>query len=88
MCLAIPMKLVERTEFEGIVELDGVRRRVSLMLLPDAEVGDHVLVHTGYAIGKVDEGEAAEILELFRRYADEGIHRFGETPGSEPGDEP
>ncbi len=88
MCLAIPMKLVERTEFEGIVELDGVRRRVSLMLLPDAEVGDHVLVHTGYAIGKVDEREAAEILELFRRYADEGIHEFGEEPPGAPGEEP
>ncbi len=88
MCLAIPMKLVERTEFEGIVELDGVRRRVSLMLLPDAEVGDHVLVHTGYAIGRVDEQEAAEILELFRRYADEGIHEFGEAPRNDDGDGP
>ncbi len=88
MCLAIPMKLIERGEFDGVVELDGVRRRISLMLLPEAEVGDHVLVHTGYAIGRVDEREAEELLALFRRYADEGIREFGEAPGEDPGDAP
>lgn len=70
MCLAIPMLLKERTEMEGLVELDGVRRTVSLMLLPDAEVGQHVLIHAGYAIGQVDATEAAETLELLREYAD------------------
>jgi len=70
MCLAIPMLLKERTEFEGVVELDGVRRTISLMLLPDAEVGDHVLIHAGYAIGSVDAAEAAQTLELLREYAD------------------
>lgn len=70
MCLAIPMKLVERDEFGGVVELDGVRREISLMLLPEAEVGDHVLVHTGYAIGRVDEEQARETLELLEEYSD------------------
>jgi hydrogenase expression/formation protein HypC len=70
MCLAIPMRLQERTEFEGVVELDGVRRTISLMLLPDAEVGEHVLIHAGYAIGTVNEEEAARTLELLREYAD------------------
>lgn len=70
MCLAIPMRLEERNEFEGVVELDGVRRRISLMLLPEAELGQHVLVHAGYAIGTVDEEEAAKTLELLREYAD------------------
>jgi hydrogenase expression/formation protein HypC len=70
MCLAIPMRLTERNEFEGVVELDGVRRTISLMLLPDAEVGQHILVHAGYAIGAVNEEEAAKTLELLREYAD------------------
>ena len=70
MCLAIPMKLLERDEFEGTVELDGIRRTVSLMLLPDAEVGQHVLVHAGYAIGSINEDEATRTLALLREYAD------------------
>ncbi len=70
MCLAIPMLLTERNELEGVVELDGVRRTVSLMLLPEAEVGEHVLIHAGYAIGAVNADEAAETLALLRQYAD------------------
>ncbi|MEE4271367.1 MAG: HypC/HybG/HupF family hydrogenase formation chaperone [Thermoanaerobaculales bacterium] len=70
MCLAIPMLLKERNEFEGVVELDGVSRTVSLMLLPDADVGEHVLIHAGYAIGQVNAEEAAQTLELLREHAD------------------
>jgi len=70
MCLAIPMLLKERNEFEGVVELDGVSRTISLMLLPDAEVGEHVLIHAGYAIGQVNADEAAQTLELLRQHAD------------------
>ena len=70
MCLAIPMKLIRRDEYEGTVELDGVSRSISMMLLPEAEVGEHVLVHAGYAIGTINEEEAAKTLELLREYAD------------------
>ena len=70
MCLAIPMKLIRRDEFEGTVEIDGVSRSISMMLLPEAEVGEHVLVHAGYAIGTINEEEAAKTLELLREYAD------------------
>lgn len=69
MCLAIPMRLIERDEYEGTVELDGVRRSISMMLLPEAEVGEHVLVHAGYAIGSVNEEEAEKTLDLLREYA-------------------
>jgi len=62
------MRLTERGELDGIVELDGVSRRVSLMLLPDAEVGEFLLIHTGYAIQRVDEDEARETLDLLREY--------------------
>lgn len=66
MCLAVPMKLVSREELKGVVELSGVRRDISLMLLPEAQVGSYVLVHAGYAIAQVDEKEAEETLQLLR----------------------
>ena len=71
MCLAIPMQLLSRREFEGLAELGGVRRTVSLMLCPEAAAGDHVLVHAGYAIGRIDAAEAAATLALL----DEAIAR-------------
>ncbi len=64
MCLAIPMQLIERREFDGVADLNGVRRNVALMLTPDAAQGDWVLVHAGYAITVVDEEEAANTLSL------------------------
>jgi hydrogenase expression/formation protein HypC len=70
MCLAVPMKLIERGEVVGVAELDGVRREVSLMLQPDAQLGDYVLVHAGYVIGTVNEEEAQATIELLRQVAD------------------
>lgn len=71
MCLAIPMQLTARCEFEGTATLHGVRRAVSLLLCPEAAVGDHVLVHAGFVIGRIDEAEAAATLALL----DEGLAR-------------
>ena len=65
MCLAIPMKIVERSGDSGVVEIRGVRRSVSLSLV-DAVVGNYVLVHAGVAIGKVDEKEAEETTALLQ----------------------
>jgi len=70
MCLAVPMRLETRDELSGIAEIDGVRREVSLMLVPEAQAGDWVLVHAGYAIGTVDEAEAQETLALLRQAAE------------------
>ena len=64
MCLAVPMEIVERDELEGTVELHGGRRRISLVMCPDAGVGEHVLVHAGYAIGVLDAEEARRTLAL------------------------
>ncbi len=72
MCLAVPMKLIERRDAVGVAEVDGVRREVSLMLQPDARPGDYVLVHAGYAIGVVDEAEARITLDLLRQLAEAG----------------
>jgi hydrogenase expression/formation protein HypC len=75
MCLAVPMKLIERRELVGVAEVDGVHREVSLMLQPEAKLGDYVLVHAGYAIGVVDEAEAMITLDLLRQVAEAGEAR-------------
>jgi len=70
MCLAIPalIKSIEGKEAEA--EIGGITRRVSLWLTPEAEVGDYVLLHTGYAINIIDQQEAEETLRLFEEMAE------------------
>lgn len=66
MCVAIPSKIVVKEDLMATVEVYGAQRQVSLMLLPEeAEVGDYVLVHAGFAIQKVDPEAGRESLELF-----------------------
>ncbi len=65
MCLAVPAKIISLDGGAlGKVELSGVTRTVSLMLLPDAKVGDNVLVHAGFAMQKVSEEDAQETNAL------------------------
>jgi len=55
MCLALPARVAELVGTdEGIVDLGGVRKRISMALVPEARVGDYVIVHVGYAIGMLD----------------------------------
>lgn len=66
MCLAIPARVVELCgQDEAVVELDGVRKQISLALVDDVAVGDYVVVHVGYALSKLDADEAARTLALF-----------------------
>lgn len=68
MCLAIPAIVRDRNEFDmGTVDIMGVTRQVSLDLVPDASVGDYVLVHAGFAIEIVSEQFAEESLELIKQ---------------------
>jgi hydrogenase expression/formation protein HypC len=69
MCLAVPVKIVSVSGDEAETEIAGVRRRVSIVFTPEAKVGDYVLLHTGYAIGVVDEAEAEETLRLLEEIA-------------------
>ena len=69
MCLAVPVRVVSIEGNEAEVEIGGVRRRVSIMLTPEANVGDYVLLHTGYAINVIDEAEAQETLKLLEEMA-------------------
>jgi hydrogenase expression/formation protein HypC len=68
MCLAIPGRVVKlKDTMLAEVEIGGVTREVSLTLLPEAQVGDYVLVHTGFAIEKIDEKEAEETMKLLKQ---------------------
>lgn len=66
MCLAIPSKVITIENGVATIDVDGVRRQTSLMLLEDVKVGDFVLVHAGFAIQKLDEDAAFESLTLLR----------------------
>lgn len=66
MCLALPALLVEKLpEEQAVVQLGGVRKTISLAFVPEANVGDHVIVHVGHAIGVLDPEEAARTLAEF-----------------------
>jgi hydrogenase expression/formation protein HypC len=65
MCLAIPTLVKSIDGQNAEVELNGVRRTISLALTPEAQVGDYVIVHTGFALSVLDEKEAQETLQMF-----------------------
>lgn len=75
MCLAIPARIATIDGIMGVIDLDGVRREISLILCPDAQVGQYALVHAGFAISVIDEEQARlglETFEEFRRLLEEG----------------
>ena len=74
MCLAIPVQIKSIEGSEAEVEFGGITQKISVLLTPEAKLGDYVLLHTGYAISVINEEEAQETLRLF-----EEIERFAET---------
>jgi len=71
MCLAIPGKILsiegEDPVFRtGKVSFGGVSKNVNLAYVPEARIGDYVLVHVGFAISTVDEAEANQVFEYLR----------------------
>lgn len=70
MCLAIPGRILEASD-EGAsriakVQFGGVTRQIHLDFVPEANIGDYVLVHVGFAISRIDEAEAARTFQLLR----------------------
>ncbi|HKI62090.1 MAG TPA: HypC/HybG/HupF family hydrogenase formation chaperone [Mariprofundaceae bacterium] len=65
MCLAVPARVVELNGDNAIVDLDGIRKETSTILLDEVAVGDYVLIHVGYALERIDPIEAAKTLKLF-----------------------
>lgn len=66
MCLAIPSRIIDIDSETATIDVDGVQRKASLMLVQGAQVGDYVIVHAGYAIQVIDEAEALSTLKLMR----------------------
>ena len=66
MCLAIPSKIIKIENEMATIDVDGVRREASLLLMEDAAVGEWVIVHAGFAIQKLDEEGALETLRLLK----------------------
>ena len=64
MCLAVPARIVTKDELRAKVNMMGNERVVGLELVPEAEIGDYVLVHAGFAISVVDGETARETEEL------------------------
>jgi len=79
MCLAIPGKIIsiasphqaDQIFRHGKISFGGISKEVNLSMVPDATVGDYVLVHVGVAISKIDEEEAQKTFEY--------LHQIGET---------
>jgi len=69
MCLAVPVRVLKIDGQKALVELGGLTRQASIMLVPDTQVGDYVLLHAGFAIQKLDEKEAEETIRLFAEIA-------------------
>jgi hydrogenase expression/formation protein HypC len=85
MCLAVPGKIVSvhgddpdlRT---GRVDFSGVIKQVNLAYVPEAQVGDYVLVHVGFAINTIDEAEARQVFEYLREMGELAELEAGENP--------
>ena len=70
MCLGIPGKIIEIEKNVAKVDVGGLLRDISLDLCPDVSIGEYVLIHTGFAIQKVDAEEAEETLDLLTKLAE------------------
>ena len=68
MCLAVPSKIIEINNGVAKVDVDGVIRETSLMLMEDARIGDYVIVHAGFAINKVDEEAALQTIRDLKQF--------------------
>ncbi len=70
MCLAIPGKIVNKFEADGVqmgkIDFDGITKNICLAYVPDIKIGEYALVHVGFAIEKLDEKTALETLQIFR----------------------
>ncbi len=70
MCLAVPMRIISKADSTGVAEMGGVKKDISFIMCPEAEIDDYVIVHAGFAIEILDENEANERLKLFRQIVD------------------
>jgi hydrogenase expression/formation protein HypC len=67
MCLAVPSEIISINDLMATIDVSGARRDISLMLLPEeAQVGDFVIVHAGFAIQRIDRRAGQEALRMIK----------------------
>lgn len=66
LCLAIPARIIKIIGDRAEVDIGGIVREASIALVKDVKEGDYVLIHTGYAIAKISEEEAEELLSIWK----------------------
>lgn len=73
MCLAMPAKIITIISDEkALIELGGVQKEISTILINDLVAGDYVIIHVGYALTKLNEDEALKTLHLFSEMQQQG----------------
>jgi hydrogenase expression/formation protein HypC len=86
MCLAIPGKLLEISNENGlkmgIVDVNGSKTRACLEYVPDIQLGQYTIIHAGFALKIIDEEEAAESLQLWKELIESGAFQPDEEPPS------
>ena len=71
MCLAVPLKVTHINDLIATVDVYGVLKEISLLLMPEeVNIGDYVLVHAGFAIQKIDEESAKDALNFLKEIAE------------------
>ncbi len=89
MCLAVPGKIISITGDTpltrvGKVNFGGVVKDVNFAYVPDAKVGEYVVVHVGFALNTVDEAEANQVFEYLRQMGDLAELEAADQPGGAP----
>ncbi|CAN5490723.1 HypC/HybG/HupF family hydrogenase formation chaperone [soil metagenome] len=86
MCLAIPGKILEtQREHEMLmakVQFGGITKRICLEYVPEAQIGEYVLVHVGFALARIDEEEAKRIFEMLEAIG--GLDELADPAESPP----
>jgi hydrogenase expression/formation protein HypC len=74
MCLAIPGRLVQKEGTKGTVDLGGLNKEIDLTFVPEAEIGEWLIIHTGFGLEIISEQDAKETIELLQQaYGNESI---------------
>jgi len=76
MCLAVPGKIIQIDNADGLmidgkVDFAGIVKDVCLAYVPEAKIGDYVIVHAGFAIKTIDRDEADEVFDYLRQFSDD-----------------
>lgn len=67
MCLAFPGKIIGIKNQQATADFDGVQKDINISLVPDAKIGDHVIVHAGFAVQKLSTEDATDVINEYEK---------------------